>query len=223
MFYRAAVLIPLFEFNAEIYVLLTKRSQELRSHAGDVCFPGGKMDEDDPSICYTAQREALEEIGLKSSNIRFLGQLMPVVTVNNIVVSPVVCVLENLSEIQLEVNDYEVDDVFACPLSLFLKSSSHTFTQIGDRFKYHTFTWVNKRQLLEPKLENDFLTKVFCNNKHSSYNIWGLTALYCLTVSLICLNHPPSFSTDDSSASTIFEKLKGELLRRLLVSSGSRL
>ena len=61
---RASVLIPLLESEGETYVMLTRRSSEMRSHPGQISFPGGKQDSDDEDPLQTALRETHEEIGL---------------------------------------------------------------------------------------------------------------------------------------------------------------
>ena len=77
---RAAVLCPLLWREGELVVLLTLRPDTMPSHAGQVAFPGGKVDALDASGCATALREAHEEIGLEPSSVDVLGQLDDLVT-----------------------------------------------------------------------------------------------------------------------------------------------
>lgn len=71
---HAGILVPLFEENGEIRFLLTERSANLRSHGGDVCFPGGKTDEGEDDLD-AAVREAEEEIGLTTNQLEVIGFL----------------------------------------------------------------------------------------------------------------------------------------------------
>ena len=77
---RASVLIPLLEREGQTLLLLTKRSEKIRSHSGQVSFPGGKQDEQDQSSLETALREAREEIGLESKSVRILGCLDQIIS-----------------------------------------------------------------------------------------------------------------------------------------------
>ena len=77
---RASVLIPLFEQEGEVYMLLTRRAGQLRTHSGQVSFPGGKADEQDQDSLATALREAHEEIGLRPEQVTILGQIDQVVS-----------------------------------------------------------------------------------------------------------------------------------------------
>lgn len=72
---HAAVLVPLLERDGEICLLFTKRPMELRRHAGQVCFPGGRIDESDADDLAAALRETEEEIGLPPGNVEVLGRL----------------------------------------------------------------------------------------------------------------------------------------------------
>ncbi len=81
---RASVLIPLLEREGQTLLLLTKRSEKLRSHSGQVSFPGGKQDEQDQSSLETALREAREEIGLESKSVRILGCLDQIIFLHSI-------------------------------------------------------------------------------------------------------------------------------------------
>ncbi|HTP27776.1 MAG TPA: CoA pyrophosphatase [Anaeromyxobacteraceae bacterium] len=71
---RAAVLVPLFEREGEVHVLLTRRRADLRQHAGQVSFPGGRMENGEESLA-AALREAWEEIGLEPRRVEVLGRL----------------------------------------------------------------------------------------------------------------------------------------------------
>ena len=72
---RASVLIPLLESEGETCVMLTRRSSEMRSHPGQVSFPGGKQDSDDEDSLQTALRETHEEIGLPGKKVDVIGTL----------------------------------------------------------------------------------------------------------------------------------------------------
>ena len=73
---KSAVLILVFERNHELFILLTKRSPKLRKHGGQISFPGGKKDDEDIDLLYTALREAEEEIGL-NTEVEVIGELTP--------------------------------------------------------------------------------------------------------------------------------------------------
>ena len=72
---EAAVLIPIVERNNGLKVILTKRSNNLKQHPGQVSFPGGKSEKTDKSLVATALRETKEEIGINNKNVEILGQL----------------------------------------------------------------------------------------------------------------------------------------------------
>ncbi len=77
----AAVLVPLYVDGGELHAVLTERRQELRRHAGEVSFPGGRQDAGDPDLQATALREAEEEIGLPSPAVEVVGALRPTPTI----------------------------------------------------------------------------------------------------------------------------------------------
>lgn len=87
---RAAVLVPLYVAHSELWVLLTRRSDSLPHHAGQIAFPGGTAEEDDADEVATALREAEEEIGLPAEKVLVLGQLDDLATPTGFVISPVV-------------------------------------------------------------------------------------------------------------------------------------
>jgi 8-oxo-dGTP pyrophosphatase MutT (NUDIX family) len=75
------VLVPLFLTGAEPHVVLTRRRDDLRRHAGEISFPGGRQDPEDADLCATALREAHEEIGLDPGGVELVGALQPTPTI----------------------------------------------------------------------------------------------------------------------------------------------
>lgn len=90
----AAVLMPLYVCQGEYHVLLTQRSHTLNHHRGQIAFPGGGFEPQDPSLQHTALRESAEEIGLQPHDVDILGQLDDLLTSNsNYLVRPFVGVI----------------------------------------------------------------------------------------------------------------------------------
>jgi 8-oxo-dGTP pyrophosphatase MutT (NUDIX family) len=87
---RAAVLLPLFVRDGALRVLLTRRTDTVEHHRGQISFPGGVEEEDDDSPWATAMRETEEELGIAPGNVRLLGALTPLVTVTDFFVEPFV-------------------------------------------------------------------------------------------------------------------------------------
>ena len=87
---HAAVLIPLVQKDDGLYILLTKRTDSVEHHKGQISFPGGVYDDGDDSMVSTALREAEEEIGLCSSDVNILGQLDDIHIPTGFVVTPIV-------------------------------------------------------------------------------------------------------------------------------------
>jgi 8-oxo-dGTP pyrophosphatase MutT (NUDIX family) len=105
----AAVLIPLYLSNGDLYTVFTKRNADLRRHAGEISFPGGRRDEDE-ELRETALREAEEEIGLARGDVEIVGALPPTGTiVTNYVIYPFVGLIEPGA--QFRPNPIEVDSV----------------------------------------------------------------------------------------------------------------
>lgn len=129
----AAVLVPLLKKSGQKdkdqswHVLLTRRSDSLIEHRGQVAFPGGRSDEEDPSPEATALREAHEEIGIKPGDVRILGRLSSLLTISNYSVTPVVGVIPWPYEFKLAT--HEVSRVFSIPLAWLADSSNYEVRQ----------------------------------------------------------------------------------------------
>ncbi|MEP6954415.1 MAG: CoA pyrophosphatase [Solirubrobacteraceae bacterium] len=91
----AAVLVPLFARDGELHAVLTRRRGDMRRHAGEISFPGGRQDDDEADLRATALREAEEEIGLPADAVELLGALQPTPTIaTNYAVYPFVGLIE---------------------------------------------------------------------------------------------------------------------------------
>jgi 8-oxo-dGTP pyrophosphatase MutT (NUDIX family) len=106
---RAAVLVPLYEDSGDLRMVLTRRPDNMRTHAGDVVFPGGMIDPDDEGPVATAIREAWEEVGLPPDHVEVLGGLDPVSTRSaRMQIAPVVARIERPRELRPEPGEVDV-------------------------------------------------------------------------------------------------------------------
>jgi len=120
---KAAVLIPLLLKEEGLSLLLTQRTNHLRDHAGQISFPGGRMDPEDQTPNDTALRESEEEIGLDPKRVEIIGHLPQYLTVSGYSVTPVVGLVQAQAEYVLD--EFEVADVFEVPLSFLLDPANH--------------------------------------------------------------------------------------------------
>lgn len=138
----AAVLVPLVWHDSGPTVLLTRRTESLSTHAGQVSFPGGKVDAVDSSEIAAALREAEEEIGLDPAGVVVLGTLPQYVTITDFVVTPVVAMLQ--PPLHLRPEPGEVAEVFEVPLALALDGSQyqkHSYVRDGIHGQYLAMQW----------------------------------------------------------------------------------
>lgn len=163
---RAAVLLSLFERDGETHLLFIRRASTLRSHSGEIAFPGGSVDPTDSTPVITALREAWEEIGLDPTRVEVLGILSPVFTVvSNFLIIPVVAFLsQGLGTLQLEPS--EVAEVLLIPLQ-----------GLTDPAIMHTEEWTRGGRIR---------TVYFYN--YGSYRIWGATARILNTLLVLLEN-----------------------------------
>lgn len=120
---QAAVLVPVVERQDGLTVLLTRRTDHLHDHPGQIAFPGGRAEESDGSLVFTALREAEEEIGLRPSVVEVIGELPKYHTATGFKVTPVVGVVRPPFELILDA--FEVAEVFEVPLGFFLDPVNH--------------------------------------------------------------------------------------------------
>jgi 8-oxo-dGTP pyrophosphatase MutT (NUDIX family) len=111
---RAAVLVPVVMRNDELTLLFTKRTDHLHAHAGQISFPGGRLEPDDPDAAAAALRETEEEIGLAARQIELIGRLDTYLTRTGFEVTPVVGLIEPPFDLKLD--PFEVAEVFEVPL-----------------------------------------------------------------------------------------------------------
>jgi len=141
----AAVLIGLVERPGGPQVLLTERATHLRDHAGQISFPGGRVEPDDPSVLATALREAQEEIGLDPFQVEILGELARYDTATGFRIHPVVGWLR--PPFELRPDPHEVEDALELPLAFVLDPANHrrqSFRRGPLTRTYYVLPWQNR-------------------------------------------------------------------------------
>ena len=119
----ASVLVPIVAHPAELTVLFTQRTRHLKRHAGQISFPGGRVEAHDATPEFTALREAEEEIGLRAERVEIVARLPDYFTRTGYRVTPVVGVL--MPPLELAPDRREVDEVFEVPLAFLLDPRNH--------------------------------------------------------------------------------------------------
>ncbi len=152
-----AAVLAAFVRGREPGILLTKRTAHLSKHAGQIAFPGGRIDPEDTDPEAAAVREAEEEIGLSRSDIEILGRLGDYVTGTGYRVTPIMAMLPEAAELDdlaLRLSPHEVEAVFTLPLSVLLDPTAPKRRRAHYRGRWREF-WVWP---------------------HSEHYIWGATA-----------------------------------------------
>lgn len=149
----AAVLVPVFEKDRVPHILLTKRSDQVEHHRGEISFPGGKLDPTDLNEEYCALRETSEEVGIRTEDVRILGQLDDFYTVaTKYHVSPFVGIIPYPYEFRT--SQREIAGLLAVPLEVFF-----------DPTRRSEDIWIMRGEPIE-----------VVSYKWNGHNIWGATA-----------------------------------------------
>jgi len=120
---QASVLVALVLRDTGLQVLLTRRTAHLRSHAGQISFPGGKAEIHDADAVATALRETEEEVGLARRHVEVLGHLPVYTTVTGFIVTPVVALVQPPFDLRIDTG--EVDEAFEVPLQFLMTPAHH--------------------------------------------------------------------------------------------------
>lgn len=151
----AAVLVPLVRRGGQLNVLLTQRTAHLHDHAGQISFPGGRVEQGDTSATDTALRETHEEIGLAPQAVDVIGMLPDYVVATGYRVTPVVGLIEK--DFALRLDEFEVEEVFEVPLMFLMNPANH-----------------ERRTVTAGALTRTFYAIPYIGRRR--YFIWGATA-----------------------------------------------
>ena len=139
---EAAVLVAVQMLKNRPHIIFTKRTLALKHHPGQVAFPGGKVDAEDPDAIGAALREAKEEIGLPSSRVEVLGCLAPHVTITGFRITPIIGLINGT--VPFKPQKSEVEEIFMVPFSIISEPSNyfiHTRSYLGKSRKYYTVSY----------------------------------------------------------------------------------
>jgi 8-oxo-dGTP pyrophosphatase MutT (NUDIX family) len=150
----AAVLVPMVVRADQIHLLLTLRTAHLNDHAGQISFPGGRVDAEDTDAIETALRETEEEIGLARRHIEVIGCLPDYQTGTGFRVTPVAALVHPPFELQAD--SFEVAEIFEVPLAFLMNGANH-----------------QRRSAVLPSRPE---RRSFYTMPYERYFIWGATA-----------------------------------------------
>ncbi len=141
----AAVLFPIIKIKEEYKVILTTRSENVLSHPGQVCFPGGRLESTDKNMIECAKREAFEEVGIEPNNIEIIGELDNCITGTDYSVTPIIGFIKG--KFIPKIQEKEVADIFEVPINFFLDNSNRKIKNSeykNKKYTYYEFQWRKK-------------------------------------------------------------------------------
>ena len=148
---EAAVLMPIFDWQGEYYFLLTRRTEEVQTHKGQISFPGG-MREGNEDLVQTAIRETYEEVGIEADRIEILGRFHDFISINSYRVTPFAAFIKE--PFTTSPQPQEVAEILYAPFSVFLDP---------DKLRIEKTVFMGKT------------VNVYFYS-HGTHLIWGLTA-----------------------------------------------
>jgi 8-oxo-dGTP pyrophosphatase MutT (NUDIX family) len=142
----AGVLVPIMQRTEGLSILLTQRAADLKHHAGQASFPGGRMEEHDDDVCETALRETYEEVGIEPVHVDVIGYLRAMPTITGFAVTPVIGLVSEAA--QLVIDQTEVDYTFEMPLDFLLDPGNDRLADRnweGQAFRLREFHYGGER------------------------------------------------------------------------------
>ncbi|WP_047980360.1 NUDIX hydrolase [Ornithinibacillus contaminans] len=171
-FKRSAVLIPLVEIDGETHILFEVRSMQLRRQPGDICFPGGRIEADDPTTQACAVRETAEELGISEGSIQDVIPIDYVVSDMGRIIYPFVGKIPDLD--QITPSTMEVEEIFTVPLSYLQQTTPEVYrvnfkVSPEENFPFHLIVGGENYNWQMRHIEELFYL-------YEDRVIWGLTA-----------------------------------------------
>ncbi len=162
------VLIVLRPWEKQWHTILIRRTEDGHTHSGQISFPGGKKDPQDPDLQYTALRECHEEIGVPAEELEVLGSLSPLfIPPSNFLVTPTLALLKK--DIRFIPSEKEVAEIIQVPLSLLFDE------------QVRSTEWVQRSD------EKSALMETPVYRLHDDCIIWGATAMMIAELEVLCM------------------------------------
>lgn len=169
-FRQYAVLIPMIDINGITYLLFEKRSNKLRHHPGEICFPGGKLDADE-SLQECAVRETVEELLVQREQIEVIGPGDIYISPFNLMIHSFIGVIRNY---QNTFSTDEVDDIIKVPLDFFRNKQPEKYDSklINEPPKEFPYEWI-QGGIKYPWAKGTYEILFY---QYGNWTIWGMTA-----------------------------------------------
>ncbi len=183
--FKASVLVPLVILDEKIHFLFQVRSKNIRQ-GGEISFPGGGVEVDDPSFSYTALRETHEELGISMNKMEIIGELDTLVSPFNSIIKGFLGIIKIDSLDELNINKNEVERVIVVPIEWFRENNPEEYyiqlesqPYVEDEDGNINITFPAKKLGLPKTYHNSWrgVSRKVYLYKFNSEKIWGFTAL----------------------------------------------